>query len=87
MTQSTAPLQPDDLLQPGDLCHHGQNALPLYRVIWIDDGKAWLRDVNSGGDSVVQLGKCRACSTEVDEAETPAIMPTPGNWPDGTPRP
>lgn len=71
-------------LQPGDLCHHGLNALPLYRVIWIDDGKAWLRDVNNGADSVVPLGRCRACEDEVD-----GVTPSPAGltWPDGTPRP
>lgn len=77
---------PDDQadLRPGDLCHHGENALPLYRVVWIDEGKAWLRDVNSGADSVVPLGRCRAC---VDKADDASLGPTPVTWPDGTPRP
>ena len=78
-------------LAPGDLCHHGPNALPLYRVIWVDGGKAWLRDVNTGADAVVDLGRCRACWTERDgppdlDAE-PTPMPQPVRWPDGTPRP
>lgn len=86
MTDHADGAQPHPALEPGDLCHHGQNALPLYRVIWVDDGKAWLRDVNSGSDSVVQLGKCRACSTDEDTLE-PAIGPATVEWPDGTPRP
>lgn len=68
-------------LAPGDLCHHGANALPLYRVIWVDDGKAWLRDVNSGADSVVGLDRCRSCAEDI------AIEPKGVAWPDGTPRP
>jgi hypothetical protein len=78
------------VLKPGDLCHHGANALPLYRVIWVDEGRAWLRDVNNGADSVVQLGTCRACATD-DPADgctpEPPTMPQPVTWPDGTPRP
>lgn len=70
-------------LQPGELCHHGANALPLYRVIWVDDGKAWLRDVNTGSDSVVPLGRCRPRLEETDEL---SARPTPVTWPDGTPR-
>ena len=71
-------------LQPGDLCHHGANALPLYRVIWIDDGRVWLRDVNTGADSVIPLGRCSPC---LEEETNAAVGPTPVTWPDGTPRP
>lgn len=75
-------------LQSGDLCHHGTNALPLYRVIWIDDGKAWLRDVNNGADSVVSLDRCRACADGDAEQDLDArAKPAPLTWPDGTPRP
>lgn len=86
MTDQPALHQSDPGLQPGDLCHHGHNALPLYRVIWVDSDKAWLRDVNSGGDSVVQLGNCQACSPNLVETEPP-ITPQGPKWPDGTPRP
>lgn len=84
-----ADLQANHDLQPGDLCHHGSNALPLYRVIWIDDGRVWLRDVNNGMDSVVHLDRCHACATEVAEALEPVEAPMPAGvtWPDGTPRP
>jgi hypothetical protein len=77
-------------LAPGDLCHHGPNALPLYRVIWIDGGKAWLRDVNTDADAVVDLDRCRTCWTEkdgwLDPEMDPPPMPAPVRWPDGTPR-
>lgn len=69
-------------LKPGDLCHHGANALPLYRVIWVDEGRAWVRDVNSGQDSVVHLEACRVCAP-TDVPATPSSV----TWPDGTPRP
>jgi hypothetical protein len=84
---ATPPLQ----LAPGDLCHHGPNALPMYRVIWTDSGKAWLRDVNTGADAVVDLERCRACWAEKDGPPAvqsePAPMPEPVRWPDGSPRP
>ena len=73
-------------LRPGDLCHHGANVLPLYRVIWIDAGKVWLRDVNNGTDSVVALERCRGCM-EGEPGSEPSAKPTPVTWPDGTPRP
>jgi hypothetical protein len=71
------------ILQPGDLCHHGANALPMYRVIWIDDGRVWLRDVNTDVDTVAPLGRCRPCLEESGEGPGP----TPVTWPDGTSRP
>ena len=79
-------VSPQESLQPGDLCHHGANVLPLYRVIWIDDGKVWLRDVNNGADSVVPLDRCRGCM-EGEPGSGPSAKPTPFTWPDGTPRP
>jgi hypothetical protein len=81
---------PAPQLAPGDLCHHGPNALPLYRVIWIDGGKAWLRDVNTNADAVVDLERCRSCWKEEDgprQPQTETPMPEPIRWPDGTPRP
>jgi hypothetical protein len=74
-------------LKPGDLCHHGANALPLYRVIWIDGDKVWLRDVNNGNDAVVDLVRCRLCGPENAFVEQAGTGPTTLEWPDGTPRP
>ena len=88
MADNTPASQTPSKLQPGDLCHHGSNALPLYRVVWIDEGKAWVRDVNNGQDSVVQLGACRVCTPdEIDGQVLEPITPEPLRWPDGTPRP
>jgi hypothetical protein len=50
-------------LEPGDLCHHGSNLLPSYRVIWIDGDKVWLRDVNSGQDAVVDTPSATSSAT------------------------
>ena len=88
MPDDATPAPPQ--LAPGDLCHHGPNALPLYRVIWVDGGKAWLRDVNTDADAVVELDRCRTCWTEQDgraEPDPEPPMPNPLRWPDGTPRP
>lgn len=80
-------------LQPGDLCHHGSNLLPTYRVIWIDDGKAWLRDVNTGQDAVVAIGRCHKLGADLsriasaDAEADSSYGPTGPLWPDGTPRP
>lgn len=77
-------------LGAGDLCHHGSNLLPTYRVIWIDDGKVWLRDVNSGKDAVVDTAQChklRAALAPGAELSEPSEKPSGPTWPDGTPRP
>ncbi len=79
-------------VEPGDLCHHGSNLLPTYRVIWIDGSKAWLRDVNSGQDAVVELSHCHKLRDSLArqlelEAEPPHVGPSGLTWPDGTPRP
>ena len=73
----------DGGLKPGDLCHHGQNALPAYRVVWVDSGKVWLRDLSTGQDAVVEASQCR----RMDEPPGEPPSPTPITWPDGTPRP
>lgn len=74
-------------LEPGDLCHHGSNLLPTYRVIWVDEGKAWLRDVNTGQDAVVTIGQCHRIGADLVQAEEPSVQPSGVTWPDGTPRP
>lgn len=78
-------------LEPGDLCHHGSNLLPSYRVIWIDGDKVWLRDVNSGQDAVVDTAQCHklgdALARKAGVVSEPSDRPTGLTWPDGTPRP
>ena len=77
-------------VEAGDLCHHGSNLLPTYRVIWIDGPKVWLRDVSNGQDAVVDLAHCHklrdALARQLDLDEPP-IGPSGLTWPDGTPRP
>lgn len=74
-------------LKPGDLCQHGANALPLYRVVWVDGDKIWLRDVNTEADAVVDLGRCRLCGPDEGFVEQGDVQPTTLEWPDGSPRP
>jgi len=88
----TAAEEPEPL-KPGDLCHHGSNLLPTYRVIWLDGDKVWLRDVNTDADAVVAATQCHRLSREgsTDDAppaaEPEKMMPRGLTWPDGTPRP
>ncbi len=74
-------------LSPGDLCHHGANELPAYRVIWVDGDKAWVRDVNTGQDSVVQVGRCVRMGEAAAPSDDSEIDPGGLTWPDGRPRP
>lgn len=42
----------------GDTVKTGPNDYPRFKVIAIDEGRAWLRNVISGDDAVVSLQEC-----------------------------
>jgi hypothetical protein len=54
----------DKPLRQGDLCHHGDNTYPVYQVIFVHDGRAWVRDVSSGVEGIVDVDRCRPLSPE-----------------------
>jgi hypothetical protein len=70
-------------LQPGDLCHHGDNSYPLYEVIHVRDGHAWLRDVSSGVEGLVSVHRClpvnyaRAEQLDADLRRAAQLDPAP----------
>jgi hypothetical protein len=39
----------------GDLCHHGSSSYPVYTVICVNHGRAWLRDISSGPGGTPEL--------------------------------
>jgi hypothetical protein len=43
----------------GDLVSTSPNRYPQWRVIAVDSGKAWLRDVQTQVDGVAELIRCR----------------------------
>jgi hypothetical protein len=87
-------------LHPGDVCITGENSYPRFRVIAVHEDRVWVRDIETGKDSVVPAGHCRKLSdgepTSASDAppapEPPrptrdgAPMPTPAVWPDAGPR-
>jgi hypothetical protein len=54
----------DEPLQPGDLCHHGDNTYPVYQVIFVHDGRAWVSDISSGVEGIVDVDRCRPLGRE-----------------------
>lgn len=40
---------------PGDIVSADAGGLPIYRVMSLADGRAWLRDIATGGDQVTPL--------------------------------
>ena len=86
-------------LKEGDLCRHGRNSHPRYRVIHVHEDRVWLRDIDSGADAVVDVRVCHRIEQEPSVADAPHHEPHPGpftdppeppgvpTWPDGTPRP
>ncbi len=45
----------DGGVRPGDLISAAAGGLPIYRVMSLDHGRAWLRDIESGADRVTPL--------------------------------
>lgn len=79
-------------LRPGDLCHHGSNSYPVYAVICVHDGRAWLQDISSGVECIVDVDRCtrlepeEARKLEVDLRRAAKLTPKPPNLaPDQTP--
>jgi hypothetical protein len=51
-------------LRRGDLCHHGSSSYPVYAVISVHDGRAWLRDISSGVEAIVDVDRCTRLEPE-----------------------
>jgi hypothetical protein len=47
-----------DKVRAGDIVKTGRNDYPRFKVIAVDSGRAWLRNVISGDDAVVSLEDC-----------------------------
>ena len=45
----------EPFVRTGDLVRTGASCFPQYRVIAISGGRAWLRDVQYGNDSIVPV--------------------------------
>jgi hypothetical protein len=44
---------------PGDIVRTGTNLFPHFEVLAVHGDKAWVRNVQTGVDSLAQLGRCR----------------------------
>lgn len=56
----------DEPIHPGDLVRTGPNLHPQFHVIAVDADKAWVRNVQTGQDSLAFVNRCR-------RIETPAL--------------
>lgn len=45
----------DDAAQVGDLVSAEAGGLPIYRIMSLQDGRAWIRDLRDGSDRVTPL--------------------------------
>jgi hypothetical protein len=54
----------DEPLRRGDLCHHGDNTYPVYQVIFVHDDRAWVRDISSGVEGIVDVERCQPLARE-----------------------
>jgi hypothetical protein len=58
----------DEDIQAGDIVRTGENLHPHFTVVAISGDKAWLRNLQSGADSLGLLSRCRKIETA-----TPAL--------------
>jgi len=70
----------DNALHPGDICRHGTNSHPRYRVIHVHEGRVWLRDVDNGTDAVVDAGLCHRIVEEPPGTDEPHHHVEPGRF-------
>jgi hypothetical protein len=48
-----------EVLEAGDIVRTGANLFPHYEVIAVRDGKAWVRNLQSGEDGLAEVARCR----------------------------
>ena len=49
----------EEEIHAGDLVRTGPNLHPYYKVVAINGDKAWVRNVQTGADSLAFLDRCR----------------------------
>jgi hypothetical protein len=52
----------DEDIRVGDLVRTGTNQYPQFTVIAVSGDKAWVRNVQTGADSLALLARCRRLS-------------------------
>ena len=56
-----------ELVAPGDVVRTGPNRHPRYRVIAVNEGKAWIRGLARGRDFVVPVGRLRRVEDDAED--------------------
>lgn len=59
----------DDGVVVGDLVRTGPNRYPQFTVIATDNGKAWLRNVQTGLDELTSISRCQRLEHHLLAAE------------------
>jgi hypothetical protein len=50
---------PEEVIHEGDVVRTGPNLHPQFTVVAVSGDKAWLREVQSGADSIGLVERCR----------------------------
>ena len=64
----------EEHIAEGDLVKTGPNAYPYFHVLAVHGDRAWLRNVQTGMDGVVDLNRCR----KVNGAPADGLPQPPG---------
>ena len=49
----------DEPIEAGDLVRTGPNARPHFQVLAVKDNRAWVRNVDTAADGIVDVNRCR----------------------------
>ena len=66
----------EEHIAEGDLVKTGPNAYPYFHVLAVHGDRAWLRNVQSGMDGVVDLNRCRKVNGAPADGLPPGLNPS-----------
>ena len=49
----------EEPIEAGDVVRTGPNAKPHFRVLAVNDGRVWVRNVDTSADGIVDMNRCR----------------------------
>ena len=65
----------EEHIAEGDLVGTGPNAYPYFSVLAVHGDRAWLRNIQTGMDGIVDLNRCRKVNGAPADVPPPGVSP------------